>query len=57
MTLTVTAFFDSRSEAEAARQRLEESRIDADRIRIIDQDSSAPPDGSAGDATRASGRR
>lgn len=50
MTRTITAFFDSRSEAEAARQRLEESRIDADRIRIIDQGSSAPPGGSAGDA-------
>jgi uncharacterized protein (TIGR02271 family) len=37
--------FDSRSEAEAARDRLSASNIDADRVRIIDQSSS---DGSSG---------
>lgn len=37
MTRTVTAFFDSRAEAEAARDRLYQSRIDAERVRIIDQ--------------------
>ena len=37
MSRTVTAFFDSRSEAEAARSRLASSSIDAERIRIVDQ--------------------
>lgn len=39
MSRTVTALFDSRSEAEAAKARLASSRIDADNIRIIDQSS------------------
>ncbi|HEX8480811.1 MAG TPA: YsnF/AvaK domain-containing protein [Allosphingosinicella sp.] len=34
--------FDSRSQAEAARERLTQSRIDADDVRIVDQSSSAP---------------
>jgi uncharacterized protein (TIGR02271 family) len=37
MSRTVTAFFDNRAEAEAARTRLSESSIEADRIRIVDQ--------------------
>lgn len=41
MSRTITAMFDSRSEADAARQRLEQSSIDANRIRIIDQSGSA----------------
>ena len=40
MSRTVTAMFDSRSEAEEARQRLTTSNIDADRIRIIDKSTS-----------------
>jgi uncharacterized protein (TIGR02271 family) len=39
MSRTVTALFDSRPEAEEAKARLQSSRIDADRIRIIDQSS------------------
>ncbi len=41
MSRTVTAMFDSRSQAEAARERLTQSRIDADDVRIVDQSSSA----------------
>ena len=37
MSRTVTAMFDSRAEAEAARARLSQSEIDADRVRIIDK--------------------
>lgn len=40
MSRTITAMFDSRSEADAARQRLEHSSIEASRIRIIDQSAS-----------------
>lgn len=40
MSRTITAMFDSRSEAEAARERLSDSSIEADRVRIIDQSSS-----------------
>ena len=39
MSRTITAFFDSRTDAEAARQRLTQSRIDADNVRIVDQSS------------------
>jgi len=39
MSRTVTALFDNRQEAEAAADRLRQSRIDADRIRIMDQNS------------------
>jgi uncharacterized protein (TIGR02271 family) len=41
MSRTVTAMFDSRSEAEAARSRLTASNIDADRVRIIDKSSTS----------------
>jgi uncharacterized protein (TIGR02271 family) len=40
MSRTVTALFDSRAEAEAARERLSQSSIDAERVRILDQSSS-----------------
>lgn len=40
MSRTITAMFDSRSEAESARERLTQSNIDADRVRIIDKSSS-----------------
>ena len=39
MSRTITAMYDSRSEAEAARERLSASNIDADRVRIIDNSS------------------
>jgi uncharacterized protein (TIGR02271 family) len=48
MSRTVTALFDSRSEADAARQRLSQSSIDADNVRIIDQNS-AGGSGSSGE--------
>ena len=49
MSRTVTAMFDSRSQAEAARERLTQSRIDADDVRIVDQSSSAQSGGSSGE--------
>lgn len=39
MSRSITALFDSRSEAEAARERLTQSRIDADNVKILDQSS------------------
>lgn len=45
MSRTVTAMFDSRSQAEAARERLTQSRIDADDVRIVDQSSSGGESG------------
>ena len=50
MSRTVTAFFDSREEAEAAKSRLQSSSIDADRIRIIDQSSSSTSSESTGES-------
>ena len=41
MSRTITALFDSRSDAEAARQRLAQSGIDAGRAQIIDQSTSS----------------
>ncbi len=41
MSRTITAMFDSRSEAEEARSRLTQSSIDADNVRIVDQSSSS----------------
>lgn len=41
MSRTVTAFFDSREEAESAKSRLQSSSIDADQIRIVDQSSAS----------------
>lgn len=47
MTRTVTAMFDSRPAAEAARDRLTQSRIEADNVRIIDKKYSASGDGAS----------
>lgn len=44
MTRTVTALFDSRPEAESAKQRLSASQIDADNIRIIDKEGGSSSD-------------
>jgi uncharacterized protein (TIGR02271 family) len=41
MSRTITALFDTRQEAEAAKARLQSSRIDADRIRVIDKDNAS----------------
>jgi hypothetical protein len=41
MSRTITAMFDSRSEAESARERLTQSSIDADNVRIVDQSSAS----------------
>lgn len=41
---TVTAMFDSRAEAHAAYERLRQSDVQADRIRIIDRDAVGGPD-------------
>ena len=46
MSRTITALFDSRSQAEAAKSRLTASRIDADNVRIIDKSYGG---GSSGD--------
>jgi len=50
MSRTVTAMFDSRSEAEAAKARLTSSSIDADNVRIIDKST-----GGSGGTTGGSG--
>ncbi|HYW17506.1 MAG TPA: YsnF/AvaK domain-containing protein [Allosphingosinicella sp.] len=44
MSRTVTALYDTRQEAEAARQRLA-SAVDAERVKIIDQSSGGGQDG------------
>ena len=49
MSRTVTAMFDSRSQAEAARERLTQSRIDADDVRIVDQSQSSSSGGETGE--------
>jgi uncharacterized protein (TIGR02271 family) len=41
MSRTVTALFDTRQEAEAAKARLQSSNLDAERVRIIDKNSSS----------------
>jgi uncharacterized protein (TIGR02271 family) len=48
MSRTITAMFDTRSEAEQARSRLSSSGIEADRVRIIDQESSGASGSSGG---------
>ncbi|HEX2017987.1 MAG TPA: DUF2382 domain-containing protein [Aurantimonas sp.] len=45
MSRTITALFDSRHDAEAAKQRLQDARVDADHVRIHDQST-------AGDMSR-----
>lgn len=47
MSRTVTALYDSRSEAESARQRLS-SAVDADSVRILDQQSESSGEHSSG---------
>ena len=49
MSRTVTAMFDSRSQAEAARERLTQSRIDADDVRIVDQSASGSSGAESGE--------
>jgi uncharacterized protein (TIGR02271 family) len=49
MSRTVTAMFDSKSQAEAARERLTQSRIDADDVRIVDQGASGSSAGESGE--------
>ena len=49
MSRTVTAFFDSREEAESAKSRLQSSAIDADRIRIVDQSTASSGSESSGE--------
>lgn len=41
MSRTITAMFDTRSDAESARDRLNASNIEADRVRIVDQQSAS----------------
>ena len=48
MSRTITALFDSREEAEAAKARLQSSRIDADRIRVIDKDNASSSSSGSG---------
>ena len=48
MSRTITAFFDDRAEAEAARTRLTQSRIDVDRVQIIDKSHSSTDSGGSG---------
>lgn len=55
MSRTITAMFDSRGEAESARDRLSASNIDANRVRIIDQNSSGSS-GSSSSSTSGSGQ-
>jgi len=56
MSRTITAFFDSRSDAETARMRLTEAGIDAGRAQIMDQSQSGSSGGSAGtDSSRDQG--
>lgn len=55
MSRTVTAMFDSRSQAEAARERLTQSRIDADDVRIVDQSTSSSSSSSGTDSGEGQG--
>jgi stress response protein YsnF len=48
MSRTITALFDTRSEAEAARERLTQSNIDAGRVRIVDQAEASQSQGQSG---------
>lgn len=48
MSRTITALYDTRSDAEAARSRLTASNIDADNVRIVDQESTST--GTGGDS-------
>jgi uncharacterized protein (TIGR02271 family) len=48
MTRTITAMFDSRAEAESARTSLSASNIEANRVKIIDKNSSQGREGTEG---------
>lgn len=48
MSRTITALFDSRTDAEAARSRLTATNIDADNVRIVDQNDSGVGSDSSG---------
>lgn len=48
MSRTITAMFDSRSEAESARARLSSSGLEAERVRIIDQETGSSTGGAGG---------
>ncbi|WP_076073024.1 CsbD family protein [Sphingomonas montana] len=50
MTRTITALFDARSDAEAAKARLEQSRVDADHIHIHDKTSPGYSEGQSSQA-------
>jgi uncharacterized protein (TIGR02271 family) len=56
MTRTVTALFDSRAEAEAARSRLTQSNIDASRVQIIDQSHTSSSGSSTGTGEASDGQ-
>jgi uncharacterized protein (TIGR02271 family) len=55
MSRTVTAFYDTRSEAESAKSRLQASNIDADRIRIIDKNSESSSSSTSGSSDSSGG--
>ena len=55
MSRTITALFDSREEAEAAKARLQSSRIDADRIRVIDKDNASSSSSSSASSGESRG--
>lgn len=55
MSRTITALFDTRAEAEAARTRLTSASIDADNVRVVDQnDSGSDMSGSSSDMDSSS---
>ena len=53
MSRTITAMYDSRSEAESARERLTASNIDADRVRIIDNQGGGVTGASGGNTAQS----
>jgi uncharacterized protein (TIGR02271 family) len=57
MSRTVTALFDTWSEADQAKSRLQESRIDAERIRIIDQSAGGSSTAGMGNMQEERGER
>jgi uncharacterized protein (TIGR02271 family) len=55
MSRTITAFFDTRAEADAARERLSQSSIEADRVRIVDQSHTGSGAGGSGESYSSGG--
>ncbi|HEY0627022.1 MAG TPA: YsnF/AvaK domain-containing protein [Allosphingosinicella sp.] len=55
MTRTITALYDSRSEAESARERLSAANVDASRVQILDQSSGASSSGSSSSGSSGGG--